>query len=127
MLDVIESRLAHITEVDARTGLFWPEIKLVDTGETSVEPPVLFAKTAIGALASVQVQADLEISQPAARDRRCDGAPSSSLKAHRLRSGDRVTGDWNATLGCPTGAPCHFRAFVQANTVQSVLPCSVAL
>lgn len=61
VLDVIESVLGHITEVDARTELLWPEIKLVDTGETSVrEIPDhidLIAKTASGAPVSVQVLA----------------------------------------------------------------------
>lgn len=61
VLDVIESVLGNITEVDARTELLWPEIKLVDTGETSVrEIPDhidLIAKTALGAPVSVQVLA----------------------------------------------------------------------
>ncbi len=61
VLDVIEAVLGHITEVDARTELLWPEIEIVDTGETSVrEVPDhldLIAKTASGAPVSVQILA----------------------------------------------------------------------
>ena len=35
VLDVIEAVLGSIVEVDARTELLWPEIEIVDTGETS--------------------------------------------------------------------------------------------
>lgn len=61
VLDVIEAVLGNITEVDARTELLWPEIEIVDTGETSKrEVPDhldLIAKTASGAPVSVQILA----------------------------------------------------------------------
>lgn len=61
VLDVIEAVLGGITEVDARTELLWPEIEIVDTGETSLrEIPDhldLIAKTSSGAPVSVQVLA----------------------------------------------------------------------
>ena len=60
-LDVIEAVLGNITEVDARTELLWPQIEIVDTGETSArEIPDhldLIARTASGAPVSVQVLA----------------------------------------------------------------------
>lgn len=61
VLDVIEAVLADITEVDARTEVLWPEIEVVDTGETSVRDIPdhldLIAKTASGAPVSVQILA----------------------------------------------------------------------
>ena len=61
VLDVIEAVLGNITEVDARTELLWPEIEIVDTGETSVREIAdhvdLIAKTASGAPVSVQILA----------------------------------------------------------------------
>ncbi|GHG96335.1 Gfo/Idh/MocA family oxidoreductase [Comamonas sp. JC664] len=61
VLDVVEALLGNIIEVDARTELLWPEIQLLDTGETSArEIPDhvdLIAKTALGASVSVQVLA----------------------------------------------------------------------
>jgi predicted dehydrogenase len=61
VLDVIEALLGDITEVDARTELLWPEIEVVDTGETSVRDTPdhidLIAKTASGAPVSVQILA----------------------------------------------------------------------
>ncbi|MCJ8141739.1 Gfo/Idh/MocA family oxidoreductase [Ancylobacter sp. A5.8] len=61
VLDVVEALLGEITEVDARTELPWPEIRIVDTGETSVrEIPDhldLIAKTSSGAPVSVQILA----------------------------------------------------------------------
>ncbi|KUM52591.1 Gfo/Idh/MocA family protein [Rheinheimera sp. EpRS3] len=61
VLNVVEAVLGNITEVDARTELLWPEIQLVDTGETSVrETPDhvdLVAKTTLGASVSAQVLA----------------------------------------------------------------------
>jgi predicted dehydrogenase len=66
VLDVIEAVLGNITEVDARTELLWPEIELIDTGETSVrEIPDhldLIARTALGASVSVQVLAGVAAS-----------------------------------------------------------------
>lgn len=63
VLDVIEAVLGNITEVDARTELLWPEIEVVDTGETSTREIVdhvdLIAKTASGAPVSVQVLANV--------------------------------------------------------------------
>ena len=59
VLDVIEAVLGNITEVDARTELLWPEIEIVDTGETSIRDIPdhldLIAKTTSGAPVSVQV------------------------------------------------------------------------
>ncbi|MDQ0439577.1 putative dehydrogenase [Kaistia dalseonensis] len=61
VLDIIEAVLGPITEVDARTELLWPDIEIVDTGETSArEIPDhldLIAKTTSGAPVSVQVLA----------------------------------------------------------------------
>lgn len=61
VLDVIETVLGDIHEVDARTELLWPEIEVVDTGETSVRDIPdhldLIARTASGAPVSVQVLA----------------------------------------------------------------------
>ncbi|AHE52540.1 Gfo/Idh/MocA family protein [Sphingomonas sanxanigenens] len=61
VLDVIEAVLGNITHVDARTELLWPEIEVVDTGETSVRDTPdhldMIAKTASGAPVSVQVLA----------------------------------------------------------------------
>jgi predicted dehydrogenase len=61
VLDVIETVLGDITEVDARTELLWPAIEIVDTGETSVRDIPdhldLIAKTQSGTPVSVQVMA----------------------------------------------------------------------
>ena len=63
VLDVIEAVLGNIVEVDARTELLWPQIEIVDTGETSLrEIPDhvdLIAKTTSGAPVSVQVLANV--------------------------------------------------------------------
>ncbi|MDG4796670.1 Gfo/Idh/MocA family oxidoreductase [Micromonospora sp. WMMD1082] len=65
VVDVIEAVLGNITEVDARTELLWPEVKLVDTGDVSVrEIPDhidLIARTASGAPVSVQVLAGIPV------------------------------------------------------------------
>ena len=62
VLDVVEAVLGDIAEVDARTEVLWPEVEIVDTGETSVrEVPDhvdLIARTASGAAVSVQVLAN---------------------------------------------------------------------
>ncbi|VVS97271.1 Gfo/Idh/MocA family oxidoreductase [Rhizobium sp. EC-SD404] len=67
VLDVIEAVLGTITEVDARTELLWPQIRIVDTGEISVrEIPDhldLIAKTASNAPVSVQVLAGVSPDQ----------------------------------------------------------------
>lgn len=61
VLDVIEAVLGDITQVDARTELLWPQIEVVDVGETSVRDAPdhldLIAKTRSGAPVSVQVLA----------------------------------------------------------------------
>ncbi|MBF0815552.1 Gfo/Idh/MocA family oxidoreductase [Microbacterium paludicola] len=61
VLDVIETVLGHITEVDARTERLWPQVALTDSGETSereVDDHIdLIAKTSSGAPVSVQVLA----------------------------------------------------------------------
>lgn len=65
VLDVIETVLGRITEVDARTEILWPEVTLTDTGETSVRDVAdhidLIAKTASGAPVSVQVLAGVPV------------------------------------------------------------------
>lgn len=67
VLDVIEAVLGNITEVDARTELLWPQIEIVDTGESSVrEIPDhldLIAKSASGASVSAQVLAGVSLDQ----------------------------------------------------------------
>ncbi|GAB3855006.1 Gfo/Idh/MocA family oxidoreductase [Micromonospora andamanensis] len=61
VLDVVEAVLGDITEIDARTELLWPEVKLVDTGTVSVRevPDHLDAivKTSSGAPVGVQILA----------------------------------------------------------------------
>lgn len=61
VLDVIEAVLGPIAEIDARTALLWPEIEIVDTGETSFREIAdhvdLIARTDKGAPVSVQVLA----------------------------------------------------------------------
>ncbi|MEU8207464.1 Gfo/Idh/MocA family oxidoreductase [Streptosporangium sp. NPDC049046] len=61
VLDVVEAVLGDITEIDARTELLWPQVKLVDTGEISVRevPDHLDAivKTSSGAPVGVQILA----------------------------------------------------------------------
>ncbi len=63
VLDVVEAVLGNITEVNARTELLWPEVELIDTGETSTrEIPDhidLIAKTKLGTSLSVQVLAGI--------------------------------------------------------------------
>ncbi|GAB2869891.1 Gfo/Idh/MocA family protein [Streptomyces mayteni] len=61
VLDVVEAVLGDITEIDARTELLWPRVKLVDTGAISVRevPDHLDAivRTASGAPVGVQILA----------------------------------------------------------------------
>ncbi|ONK09584.1 1,5-anhydro-D-fructose reductase [Streptomyces sp. MP131-18] len=61
VLDVVEAVLGDITEIDARTELLWPQVKLVDTGALAVRevPDHLdaIAKTASGAPVGVQILA----------------------------------------------------------------------
>lgn len=61
VLDVIESVLGDITEVDARAELLWPEVEITGTGKMSVRDTPdhidLIAKTMSGAPVSVQVLA----------------------------------------------------------------------
>jgi predicted dehydrogenase len=65
VLDVIETVLGDITEIDARTELLWPEVKLADTGTTTTRevPDHLDAilKTASGAPVGVQVLAGVPV------------------------------------------------------------------
>ena len=65
VLDVVETVLGDITEIDARTELLWPEVKLVDTGTVTTRevPDHLDAivKTASGAPVSVQVLAGVRV------------------------------------------------------------------
>lgn len=67
VVDVIEAVLGRVTEVDARTELLWPDIEIVDTGETSRrEIPDhldMIAKTTSGAPVSVQVLAGVPADQ----------------------------------------------------------------
>ncbi|MEE2047600.1 Gfo/Idh/MocA family oxidoreductase, partial [Nocardiopsis tropica] len=71
VLDVVEAVLGRVTEIDARTELLWPRVRLTDTGEMSVRetPDHLDAvvKTASGAPVGVQVLAGV----PAADARFC--------------------------------------------------------
>jgi predicted dehydrogenase len=61
VLDVVEAVLGDITEIDARTELLWPQVKLVDTGAISLrEVPDhldVIAKTSSGAPVGVQILA----------------------------------------------------------------------
>ncbi|WP_410583772.1 Gfo/Idh/MocA family protein [Amycolatopsis sp. lyj-108] len=61
VLDVVEAVLGDITEIDARTELLWPEVKLADTGTVSIRevPDHLdaIAKTSSGAPVGVQILA----------------------------------------------------------------------
>ncbi|MDG4840234.1 Gfo/Idh/MocA family oxidoreductase [Micromonospora sp. WMMD967] len=61
VLDVVEAVLGQITEIDARTELLWPKVKLVDTGTVTARevPDHLDAivKTSSGASAGVQILA----------------------------------------------------------------------
>ncbi|GAA0939901.1 Gfo/Idh/MocA family oxidoreductase [Pseudonocardia zijingensis] len=61
VLDVVEAVLGDITEIDARTELLWPQVKLVDTGAISLRevPDHLdaIAKTSSGAPVGVQILA----------------------------------------------------------------------
>lgn len=65
VVDVIETVLGEITEVDARTERLWPQVALTDTGETSereIDDHIdLIAKTSSGAPVSVQVLAGVSI------------------------------------------------------------------
>ncbi|MFE9686557.1 Gfo/Idh/MocA family protein [Streptomyces sp. NPDC006285] len=65
VLDVIEAVLGDITEIDARTELLWPEVKLVDTGATTVRevPDHLdtIVKTSSGAPVGVQILAGVPV------------------------------------------------------------------
>jgi len=67
VVDIIEAVLGDIAEVDARTALLWPEIEIVDTGETSLRDIPdhldLIAKTISGAPVSVQVLAGVPADQ----------------------------------------------------------------
>lgn len=65
VLDVVETVLGEIAEVDARSELLWPEVTLVDTGATSVREIVdhidIIAKTASGAPVAIQMLAGVPI------------------------------------------------------------------
>lgn len=67
VLDVVEAVLGDIVEVDARTELLWPDIEIVDTGETSRrEIPDhldMIAMTQSGAPVSLQVLAGVPADQ----------------------------------------------------------------
>lgn len=65
VLDVVEAVLGDITEIDARTELLWPEVKLIDTATVTARevPDHLDAivKTASGAPVGVQVLAGVPV------------------------------------------------------------------
>lgn len=65
VLDVVEAVLGDITEIDARTELLWPEVRLADTGATTVRevPDHLDAivKTSSGAPVGVQILAGVPV------------------------------------------------------------------
>ncbi|WP_354042444.1 hypothetical protein [Devosia sp. UYZn731] len=67
VLDIIEAVLGDIDEVDARTELLWPQIEIIDTGESSTrEIPDhldLIARTASGTPVSVQILAGVSPGQ----------------------------------------------------------------
>ncbi|MER6969763.1 Gfo/Idh/MocA family oxidoreductase [Nocardioides sp. NPDC000445] len=67
VLDVIEAVLGEIAEIDARTELLWPEVRLVDTDTTTAReiPDHLdaVAKTASGASVGIQVLAGVPADQ----------------------------------------------------------------
>lgn len=67
VIDMIETVLGNIVEVDARTELLWPKIEIVDTGETSTRDIPdhldLIAKTASGAPVSAQILAGVSPDQ----------------------------------------------------------------
>ena len=58
-LDLVEAVLGPIIEVDARTAIFWPAVKLTDTGEESVRETAdhiaLLGKTRAGAVFTVDI------------------------------------------------------------------------
>lgn len=65
VLDVVEAVLGDITDIDARTEILWPQVKLTDTGTIAVRevPDHLDAvvKTASGAPVGVQVLAGVPV------------------------------------------------------------------
>ncbi|MDQ0644346.1 Gfo/Idh/MocA family protein [Microbacterium murale] len=65
VLDVIETVLGRITEVDARAERLWPQVTLTDSGEMSereIDDHIdLIAKTSSGAPVSVQILAGVPI------------------------------------------------------------------
>ena len=67
VLDVVEAVLGDIVEVDARTALLWPEIEVIDTGETSFREVCdhadIIATTVRGASVSAQVLAGVSPEQ----------------------------------------------------------------
>jgi predicted dehydrogenase len=58
-LDVVEAVLGPIVEVDARTEILWPTVKLTDTGEESVRETAdhldVLGKTRSGAVFTVDI------------------------------------------------------------------------
>ncbi|WP_250032286.1 Gfo/Idh/MocA family protein [Paractinoplanes maris] len=65
VLDVVEAVLGDVSDIDARTEILWPEVKLVDTGAITVRevPDHLDAivKTASGAPVGVQILAGVPV------------------------------------------------------------------
>jgi predicted dehydrogenase len=58
-LDVVEAVLGPIIEIDARTEIFWPAVKLTDTGEESVRETAdhfaVLGKTQSGAVFTAEI------------------------------------------------------------------------
>nr|RZI36676.1 1,5-anhydro-D-fructose reductase [Cryobacterium sp. SO1] len=65
VLQIVETVLGDITDIDARTELLWPEVTLADTGETTVRevPDHLDAivKTVSGAPVNIQILAGVPV------------------------------------------------------------------
>jgi predicted dehydrogenase len=63
-LDVVEAVLAPISEVDARTEIRWPKVKLIETGEESVREAAdwvgVLGKTRSGVVFTANIEAGVQ-------------------------------------------------------------------
>jgi len=63
-LDVVEAVLAPISEVDARTEIRWPKVKLIETGEESVREAAdwvgVLGKTRSGVVFTADIEAGVQ-------------------------------------------------------------------
>lgn len=107
VLDIVEAVAGRVTEVDARTQTLWPQIEIVDTGETSTREIAdhvdLIAETERGASVSVQVLAGVapEDAQFAFELRGSEGTPQLT---GRHMAGVQV-GDLSLTASVDFEAP----------------------